>query len=131
MFKLTLADVKAKGLEAYKAGRLSAQGPTPACQYRDASGRACVVGAALPDELADSLGGLNFAVLQTLIDDNVVYVSDDEEYEIARLQVLHDRWANLVSGKVEPGSLCVFADDLDDLTAAEIEAVLVEELTRP
>lgn len=95
MITLTLADVKAKALAAYNEKRLSAQGPTPACMYRDPSGLPCIIGAAMTDEEAEALTR----------EDNVVGVATlrsrgrvkmDHNLDLAKGQELHDSWASAV-----------------------------------
>jgi hypothetical protein len=88
--KLTLAQVKAAGLKAYEEGRLSAQGPTPQCAYRDVSGLPCVIGAALPDEVADnpSTNGVNVEGLLTR-----KLITTRALTSLMILQEAHDEWA--------------------------------------
>lgn len=90
--KLPKALVIEKATEAYQAGRLSAQGPHPACVYRDADGRPCVVGAALSDPDARRLiddGGL---AIESLIYDGVVRTNAPRWLQ--RLQEAHDQWCS-------------------------------------
>lgn len=88
---LTLAQVKKAGLLAYHEKRLSAQGPTPSCMYRDASGRPCVIGAALTDEQA---AGIPESPLVSLIFGGMIVTGAIRG--LPRLQELHDRWATAV-----------------------------------
>ncbi len=134
MFKLTLADVKTKGLAAYNAKQLSAQGPTPACQYRDKSGRPCIVGAALPDDVALSLPqtqpvwGLSGLV-------KMVDADPKDQREIEDLQRIHDVWALLAGDgeqKVERAAIIlkgVEGVDFTEVNVANVEKLLVERLS--
>ena len=95
--KLTLAEVKAKGREAFIKGRLSCQAPNPIdrlCQYRtdaDAGYRPCVIGAALSDErgnyLEDSAGGGSFC---DMIERGHFIVDPAERPALEELQDTHD-----------------------------------------
>lgn len=85
---LKAADVIAAARRAYEEGRLSAQGPTPECSYRDSSGLPCAIGAALTDEEANGLGGsIGSAV-------NWGDVVTDDKGRLTTLQTAHDLWAN-------------------------------------
>lgn len=84
---LTLAAVKEAGLKAYNEKRLSAQGPTPACRYRDDSGRPCIIGASIPDEIAATLPS-QYPVW--LLRSYGVHIDSET---ICYLQRLHDAWA--------------------------------------
>lgn len=91
--KLTYAEVVEAGRKAYLEKRLSAQGPTPECQYRDRSGRPCVVGSALSDTDAQRLHG----TVQALVLANELAV--DDVAAIGALQLAHDDWARGVMGR--------------------------------
>lgn len=86
--RLTLAQVKEAGLKAYHEKRLSAQGPTPSCMYRDASRRPCVIGAALTDEQAPDIPEM---AIGSLIREKVIVTNATRG--LPRLQEAHDRWA--------------------------------------
>lgn len=76
-----------KAREAYLAGRLSAQGPTPACDYRDVSGRPCVIGAAMSEEEAEGLRGTVCLLLAR------GEVRTNAPVFLGKLQNAHDDWA--------------------------------------
>lgn len=88
---LTLAQVREAGLKAYQEKRLSAQGPTPACRYRDESGRPCVIGAALTDPQAHQLEGaqISMGVKHLAM---AWRIEMDRPNELACLQSAHDSW---------------------------------------
>lgn len=86
---LTPEIVKAAGLKAYEEGRLSAQGPTPACQYRDDSGRPCVIGAAIPD---DHPGLAEFNESVPVDGLTMWHIQLQDVPTLRRLQGLHDSW---------------------------------------
>lgn len=88
---LTVQGVKAAGLKAYNEKRLSAQGPTPACKYRDDSGRPCIIGASIPDDIAATLPQ---SAPVWLLRSNGVHIDSEE---ICYLQRLHDAWATSFS----------------------------------
>lgn len=130
-FELTLADVKAKGLAAYHAKQLSAQGPTPACQYRDKSGRPCIVGAALPDDVALPLQQTQPVwALRGAIDYN-----PDELREIQDLQLIHDAWATLQGAGEHKQEIAenilkgVTNRGFTEVNVANVEKLLVERLS--
>lgn len=89
---LPLALVLEKGREAFLVGRLSAQGPSPQCAYRDESGLPCVIGAALTDDEAALLSSRKLTNIQSLIDDGLVVTR--ARRALPRLQQLHDVWAS-------------------------------------
>lgn len=102
MITLNRDHVVAKAREAYETKRLSAQGPTPKCRYRDPSGRACVIGAALTDAEIASLpamiesddGGAFLITLGTPIGTLIrrkVVKTDAREF-LRELQHAHDQW---------------------------------------
>ena len=131
-FHLTLADVKTKGLAAYHAKQLSAQGPTPACRYRDASGRPCIVGAALPDDVAATLRG---STPIGHIRSDVIEIDRGEQTQISDLQKIHDAWATLMgvssyreetAGRLLEGVKNV---GFTEVNPTNIEALLVERLS--
>lgn len=90
---LPLSLVIEKGRQAYLEGRLSAQGPTPACRYRDGSGRPCVIGAALSDEEAARLDATRCGI--TGLHTRALITTDREGFLVA-LQNAHDAWADRV-----------------------------------
>lgn len=92
---LDVQTVARAALKAYKEGRLSAQGPTPACRYRDASGRPCAIGAAIPDDVAaewDNVSDSEFMV--------------GAPFALKRLQMKHDQWAQSVHDKLIGRDVC-------------------------
>lgn len=91
---LTLAQVKEAGLKAYHEKRLSAQGPTPGCFYRDPSGRPCVIGASLADEDAKRFDAQAVSAVSALCGMYFIKISASELGPIAELQQWHDRWAH-------------------------------------
>lgn len=130
--KLTLAEIKAAGLAAYHAGQLSAQGPEPACLYRDGAGRPCVIGAAMPeafldtDPEEDSFWGKS---ISDLVDDEYVEMDLEELPAARRLQAIHDRWAQIENYTIEPDEPCRLLPELQGLTIDDLKALLVAELT--
>lgn len=95
---LDVQTVARAALKAYEEGRLSAQGPTPACRYRDASGRPCAIGAAIPDDVAASWDSLNGGSgVYTLI--GAGEATTDGAIALMRLQDVHDLWTT--GGPVE------------------------------
>lgn len=130
MFQLTLAAVKKAGLKALNEGRLSAQGPKPKCLYRDPEGNPCVVGAALPDEVAAQIkaNSSNARPVSGLMSEGLIQVPDDEYSAIRRLQGIHDRWAQVKSGKTQPYAPTSLYS-LRGLDADQLEARLREELS--
>lgn len=84
---LKVRDVALAAKKAYDEGRLSAQGPTPACQYRDLSGRPCAIGAALTDAQAGGLCG----AIEWLIGKG--RVRSRGHRALAHIRRAHDRWA--------------------------------------
>ena len=96
---LTLKGVKAAGLAAFRDRRLSAQGPTPECAYRDTSGLPCVVGAAMTDEQVAALkdSSNNHTSIWALVDSGKVRVSRGATHgKLKELQAAHDQWARNV-----------------------------------
>jgi len=83
---LDTTQVAKAALKAYKEGRLSAQGPTPECAYRDSSGRPCAIGAAIPDKLAEVLTGSIFAIISTR------GWRTNNIQGLSMLQAAHDDW---------------------------------------
>jgi len=131
MFKLTLSDVKAAGLAALYAGKLSAQGPTPECAYRDDHGRPCVIGAALPFDVVDCLIDVGQGDEKVSdLSSNIVVTDPDELPKLARLQAIHDRWAQMEAGWLAP-STSIHDDntDLIGLSTRELQVLLEKELT--
>lgn len=131
MFKLTLADVKTKGLKALNEGRLSAQGPRPECAYRDEDGRPCVVGAAFPKRFINKLddGSQIYAAVSNLVVRGLIEIPEEEYEAINRLQKVHDRWAQVAGGKVPPNARLGSQSDLWGLDAEALERKLREELS--
>lgn len=125
MIILNLAKVRAAGLSAYNEKRLSAQGPTPACLYRDASQRPCVVGAAMTDEEAS---GCSKAPVFSLVSDG--FATTDNLRELGTGQELHDYWS-LAAKKEDPDfkQFGYIQGTAVSLTAAEWEERLVTWLT--
>lgn len=87
---LELRTVALAAKKAFDEGRLSAQGPTPACRYRDAAGRPCAIGAALSDDFARSLRQHEnvWALRETGI------ITTDDFEGLRKLQNTHDSWAD-------------------------------------
>lgn len=90
---LTLKAVKEAGRKAYLEGRLSAQGPTPECAYRDKSGRPCIIGAALTDEEARALDHADDGSIDDLIREGLVKTAATAA--LPALQTAHDHWASV------------------------------------
>lgn len=87
--RLLVADVRAAAIQAYREHRLSAQGPTPECAYRDASGLPCVIGAAMTDE---EHAGIEEISVLSLLDRR--FIETDDIDTLIELQTAHDSWAN-------------------------------------
>lgn len=98
MIKLTKNQVFKAALKAYEAKGLSAQGPTPRCEYRDPSGLPCAVGAAINlDDLSEderrellnndlgSVGSSTFG--------GVFFIPAEDYQSVGLIQRLHDNWA--------------------------------------
>lgn len=101
---LDVQTVARAALKAYDEGRLSAQGPSPACLYRDARGRPCAIGAAIPDDVAAAWDNADEPDIAALIDQGVVTSSDCSA--LARLQEEHDLWARGHSNEQSFVTLC-------------------------
>lgn len=91
---LKARDVALAAKAAYDEKRLSAQGGTPGCYYRDASGRPCAVGAALTDEQAKKIH--NGATVYGLVEFGIEF---DEVVAVYLLQEAHDSWAMRVNSE--------------------------------
>lgn len=91
-FLLLAADAISAARAAYKRGELSAQGPTPACKYRDDSGRPCAIGAALSPRMRAAWGLLKDASVYRLNYRGVL--ESDDMAALVRLQRAHDFWAD-------------------------------------
>lgn len=99
-FKLTYAGVIAAGRKAFEENRLQAQQNDPGCTYRSNDGHPCVIGSALPDEVAEALdkagfngcgiGGL-FGVHRVNTTAILAPVDPRELSKMKDLQNLHDR----------------------------------------
>lgn len=126
---LTLADVKAKGLAAFTAGQLTAQGPNPVCKYRTVDNRVCIVGAAIPEGSFDT-GNYNLMRITELAVEKVVEINPEELPAIQRLQTIHDRWCHLQQGGSlgDPNRECP-VQELIGMNADQVKAVLERELT--
>ena len=91
---ITLQEVRTAGRQAYNEKRLSAQGPTPMCAYRDDSGRPCIIGAAMTDEEAKRTSdGLPVQLFNAGDSRAGVAINPEERTELQDLQTLHDAWA--------------------------------------
>lgn len=89
---LNKLEVARNAAKAYKERRLSAQGTTPSCRYRDRSGCPCVIGASVPPGVAriwDTYGDPSI----TNIYEEEQFITDDIE-ALNDLQETHDKWAN-------------------------------------
>ena len=128
---LTLADVKTAGLAALQANKLSAQGPTPVCAYRDKTGHPCIIGAAFPEDFVATLKPHQQAMtIGQLADDRLVTVDPLELSRLNWLQQVHDRRANITSGISKPDDACLANAGLSGLTAADLETLLTKELSK-
>lgn len=87
---LELRTVALAAKKAFDEGRLSAQGPTPACEYRDCSGLPCAIGAALSDDFARGLpkNANVWAMRETGL------ITTDDFEGLRNLQDAHDRWTD-------------------------------------
>jgi hypothetical protein len=88
---LNKLDVARAAAKAYLEGRLSAQGPTPVCSYRDASGCPCVIGASVDDKTAKKWDDLDDSGVIDLKAQDIL--ESDDMQALAELQCLHDEWA--------------------------------------
>lgn len=88
-----------KAREAYLAGRLSAQGPTPDCRYRDKSGLPCVISAAVSNLEAERMESplMRGTSVQSLVRARVI--ETDDEVFLLTLQIAHDDWAHGEEGR--------------------------------
>ena len=112
---LTARDTAIAALKAYDEKRLSAQGPTPACMYRDKSGLPCAIGAAINDEQHAEYtpsGTIGF-----MIASGVITVSPEDRYPLQRLQDLHDAWATNINLSVAAGYEAEFVAYARELAA--------------
>lgn len=98
-FKLTYAGVIAAGRKAFTEGRLQAQNNEPGCTYRSDEGLPCVIGSALPDEVAQALNdkGLNGCGIGGLFGvhrvNTTAFLAPVDQRELSKmkdLQSLHD-----------------------------------------
>ena len=95
---LNVRDVALAAKKAFDEGRLSAQGPTPACKYRDDSGRPCAIGAALSaDEIDRLLHGAE-AEMETPIAGLAPHFRTDRLDALTELQDAHDEWCHTRGG---------------------------------
>jgi hypothetical protein len=94
MTTLTLnkLDVARAAAKAYREGRLSAQGSTPKCRYRDPSGLPCAVGAAIDDETAHEWDVCGGNTVTELIDRGKLRTDDKDA--LRSIQAAHDDWAS-------------------------------------
>lgn len=90
-FRLTVREVALAAKKAFDEGRLSAQGPTPACEYRDKSGLPCAIGAALPDHVANRSEGCTVEELRSR---GTVALSEPAVNALSDLQDAHDDWCH-------------------------------------
>ncbi|AKU43630.1 hypothetical protein CPT_Seuss104 [Caulobacter phage Seuss] len=88
---LNVRDVAQAALKAHSEKRLSAQGPTPHCRYRDSSGHPCAIGAAIDDKTAKWLDSLTVSNIYTLIKRGDVLT--DNSQGLQELQRRHDSWS--------------------------------------
>lgn len=95
---ITLEDVLTAGRKAYEEKRLSAQGPTPACSYRDESGCPCVVGAAMTDETVEKVQfqGNDGSRVHQLNTKNLIHIPQEDLVAVGDIQNLHDEWTRAV-----------------------------------
>lgn len=98
--QLNVLKVAQAAKKAFDEGRLSAQGPTPMCAYRDDSGRPCAIGAALTDRQAkalDDAGEFSATGVVKLLREG--RIKTDSPDDLSALQATHDDWAVSVSGR--------------------------------
>jgi hypothetical protein len=88
---LTYPVVLAAARLAYEEGRLSAQGPKPACLYEDTTGRPCAVGAALQPGAISKADQCESVT--TLRQRGIFQISREDFPKIKALQGAHDEWA--------------------------------------
>jgi hypothetical protein len=100
---LNKLDVARAAAKAYREGRLSAQGPTPRCSYRDDSGYPCVIGAAIDDNTAAlwDMQGVNLGNGVSALHRERFLATDDED-ALVYLQMAHDDWASRMEDDAEP-----------------------------
>lgn len=89
---LRLASGIVKLTEAYQARRLGFQRGHHDCFYDYGDGSVCAIGAMLePETIAEiQVEQVNDDTLESLIDNDIVQVSDDEEEDLRELQEVHD-----------------------------------------
>ena len=92
---LTLAGVKAKAIEYYNAGKLTAQDPGIGCLYssREMTCR-CAIGASLSEETLKEVfeAHVNYKKINSLREKKIISYSDSEHLELTFIQMAHDRW---------------------------------------
>lgn len=104
MIRLKAKEVARHALLHHAEGRLSAQGPTPECRYRDRSGRPCAIGAALTDEQAASIpDNLQNSAVWALRS----YIRADDMEALTSLQLAHDNWTQPNSNEAEARFLSI------------------------
>lgn len=97
---LPLAKAIKAGRRAYLAGKLSAQGPTPSCEYVDDSGLPCIIGAALtPADRTHLKVDQHGLAVVALIEEGII--STDAPATLGLLQDAHDKWAGAQAGSDE------------------------------
>lgn len=118
---LTYTAVLAAGRKAYEEKRLSAQGPTPACLYRDESGCPCVVGSAMERETISVLVAANYNSSRVqLIPNRIVdFASEEDKQDIMCLQRSHDNWCMALEG--------VTVDDTPEEAHEKFSALLYQD----
>jgi hypothetical protein len=94
---ITREAVYAKGLAALNAKRLSAQGPTPTCAYRDASGCPCIIGTVLSERDA---AALEVESVDSAYESHLVSFDADVSL-FQQLQLAHDFWAAVEDARKE------------------------------
>lgn len=129
-FQLTYEGVIAAGRKAFEENRLQAQQGEPGCTYRSDEGLPCVVGAALPDEVAQVLieRGLNscgisslFGVHRNATIDLLAPVHTEELKRIRDLQSKHDVVVVVDGGGESPR---IKPEELEALRAALFEGAI-------
>lgn len=92
MITLNTLDVIRNAVTAYKERRLSAQGKTPQCSYRDNSNCPCVIGVSIPDQVAESWDSFDEDTSISHIYEEGEFITDNIDV-LSELQSLHDQWA--------------------------------------
>lgn len=96
--KLNKDRVVKNAIKAYREKRLSAQGPTPRCAYRDPSNNPCVIGVSMTDRQARYCDAIDTSSVNDLYNKDIIETDDIAFLNI--LQKHHDKWADDVANSL-------------------------------